>query len=56
MTSVFLYIPNIIGYFWILTLFTFYFLFNSCPITALIFYGISASLDALDGKAARYYN
>ena len=56
MTSVFLYIPNIIGYFRIITLLTFYFIFECCPVTALIFYGISAGLDALDGKAARYYN
>ena len=56
MTSVYLYIPNIIGYFRIITLLTFYFIYECCPVTALVFYGISAGLDALDGKAARHYN
>lgn len=54
--DVFLYIPNLIGYFRVLTaLLSFYFM-SLRQVTTLVLYGISGFLDAFDGYAARKYN
>jgi len=54
--NVFLFLPNLIGYarivFAILACLT----MLHCPITTLIFYFLSAFLDAFDGYAARAFN
>ncbi|KAI9206451.1 CDP-alcohol phosphatidyltransferase-domain-containing protein [Polychytrium aggregatum] len=53
--NVFLFIPNVIGYFRvILALTSFYFLSNR-PWIAMLLYSISCLLDAVDGHAARYF-
>ena len=52
---VFLFIPNIIGYFRFLALFASFFTYQHSPISTLLFYGISQILDAFDGMAARYF-
>jgi CDP-diacylglycerol--inositol 3-phosphatidyltransferase len=50
---VFLFVPNLIGYARVaLGLISFYF-FPSDPLYAMVFYGSSCLLDALDGTAAR---
>lgn len=54
--NIFLFVPNIIGYFRIIfALISFYYM-QSDYVKATIFYGTSALLDAFDGYAARYYN
>jgi len=52
---VFLFVPNIIGYFRFLFLFGIFPLYRSSPILTIIFYGVSQGLDAFDGMAARYF-
>lgn len=53
MVSVWLYVPNLIGYVRVITgLFAFFFAFDS-PGVAAALYTVSYSLDALDGVAAR---
>ena len=50
---VFLYVPNLIGYARVLLgLLSFYY-FPSDPLYAMVLYGSSCLLDALDGTAAR---
>jgi CDP-diacylglycerol--inositol 3-phosphatidyltransferase len=53
---VFLYIPNIIGYFRFLFLFTTLFTYQSFPVATVIVYGLSQLLDMFDGMAARKFN
>lgn len=54
-TSVFLYYPNIIGYFRFIFLFAVLFTYQSCPVTTIFFYGLSQLLDMFDGMAARHF-
>jgi len=56
MPSVFLYIPNIIGYFRFLLLFAIFFTYQSLPVATVFLYGLSQLLDMFDGMAARYFN
>lgn len=56
MGSVFLYIPNIIGYFRFIFLFAILFTYQDCPITTIFLYGLSQLLDMFDGMAARHFN
>ncbi len=53
---VFLFIPNIIGYFRFVFLFAAIFVHSTYPITFIVCYAISQILDAFDGMAARKYN
>ncbi len=53
---VFLYIPNIIGYFRFIFLFIILFTYENYPILTVIFYGMSQLLDMFDGMAARKFN
>lgn len=54
--NIFLFVPNIIGYFRIIfALISFYYM-QSDYVKATIFYGTSSLLDAFDGYAARHYN
>eukprot|EP00474_Spongospora_subterranea_P006207 CRZ06665.1 hypothetical protein [Spongospora subterranea] len=55
-TSVFLWYPNLIGYFRITSLFIALSFAMSSPILATCFYAISQLLDAVDGTVARAYN
>lgn len=52
---VFLFVPNIIGYFRFLFLLAIFPLYANSPILTVIFYGLSQTLDAFDGMAARYF-
>lgn len=52
---VFLFIPNIIGYFRFLALFAILFTFSYSPFLTVTFYGLSQLLDAFDGMAARHF-
>lgn len=54
--EIFLFIPNLIGYFRIVTAILSFLCMKNHPILTLIFYGISGFLDAFDGYAARRYN
>ena len=54
--SVYLYIPNLIGYARVLFLIIFYLLVNRMIITSLVFYIMSTCLDFFDGLFARKYN
>ncbi|CAH6720134.1 CDP-diacylglycerol--inositol 3-phosphatidyltransferase [[Candida] jaroonii] len=54
--DVFLYIPNLIGYFRVVTAILSFLTMKNHPYYTLIFYGISGFLDAFDGAAARKYN
>lgn len=54
--TILLYIPNLIGYFRIITAVISFLLMPSHPVATLIFYGISGFLDAFDGYAARKFN
>lgn len=56
MGSVFLYIPNIIGYFRFVFLVAILFTYQHCPVTTIILYGLSQLLDMFDGMAARHFN
>lgn len=56
MTSVFLYVPNIIGYFRFAFLISILFTYQSCPILTIVLYGLSQLLDMFDGMAARHFN
>ena len=53
---VFLYIPNIVGYFRVLLIILFYVFFSKNNLISLIFYLISFILDVFDGYLARYMN
>ena len=53
---VFLFIPNIIGYLRFVALFYCFFTYLDRPLLTVLFYGISQSLDAFDGMAARYFD
>ncbi len=52
---VFLFVPNIIGYFRFIALFVSFFTYTHSPFLTVIFYGLSQLLDAFDGMAARYF-
>ena len=52
---VFLFIPNIIGYFRYAFLFATLFTFRDCPVLTLFLYGLSQLLDMFDGMAARHF-
>lgn len=54
--NILLFVPNIIGFIRILLAFVSFFFMPKNPIPALIFYFLSAFLDAFDGLAARAYN
>ncbi|KAG7661730.1 PIS1 [[Candida] subhashii] len=54
--DIFFFIPNLIGYFRIITAILSFICMKNHPIYTLIFYGISGFLDAFDGYAARRYN
>jgi CDP-diacylglycerol--inositol 3-phosphatidyltransferase len=56
MTSVFLWIPNIIGYFRFVFLFAVLFTYDCCPVTTIVLYAVSQLLDMFDGMAARHFN
>ena len=53
---VFLFVPNIIGYFRFAALFATFFTYRKQPILTVVFYGLSQVLDAFDGMAARHFN
>lgn len=53
---VFLFIPNIIGYLRFVALFASFFTYQNCPISTVLLYGLSQTLDAFDGMAARHFN
>lgn len=53
---VFLFIPNIIGYFRFLALFATFFTYQEHPGLTVLFYATSQALDAFDGMAARKFN
>lgn len=56
MVSVYLYVPNIIGYFRVLTaVVAAIYAFQNWKV-ALVLYSVSMWLDAVDGTAARYFN
>lgn len=55
-TDVLLYIPNLIGYFRVLTAVGSFLSMKNHPYYTFILYGISGFLDAFDGYAARKYN
>ncbi|RCK55594.1 CDP-diacylglycerol--inositol 3-phosphatidyltransferase [Candida viswanathii] len=54
--DILLYIPNLIGYFRIITAIISFLCMKNHPVLTSIFYGISGFLDAFDGYAARKYN
>ncbi|KAI0982006.1 hypothetical protein GJ496_000707 [Pomphorhynchus laevis] len=54
--NVFFYVPNLIGYVRILLLILFIFTMSNNCIHSIVYYLVSAILDAVDGHAARYYN
>ena len=53
---IFLFIPNIIGYFRYFFLFASLFTYRTQPICTLVLYGLSQWLDMFDGMAARKFN
>lgn len=53
---VFLFIPNIIGYFRFVALFATFFTYQTSPGLTVLLYGVSQALDAFDGMAARKFN
>jgi CDP-diacylglycerol--inositol 3-phosphatidyltransferase len=53
---VFLFVPNVIGYFRFAFLFATLFTYRDIPLLTVLFYGLSQALDAFDGMAARKYN
>ncbi|XP_077862729.1 bifunctional IPC transferase and DIPP synthase-like [Saccoglossus kowalevskii] len=55
-TSVFLYVPNLIGYLRLLLLFISNFYFDSKPSVFVVLYSINAMLDGVDGAVARVLN
>lgn len=55
-SMVFLFIPNIIGYLRFVALFASFFTYQNCPISTVLLYGLSQTLDAFDGMAARHFN
>ncbi|KAK6199386.1 CDP-alcohol phosphatidyltransferase-domain-containing protein [Scheffersomyces amazonensis] len=54
--DIFFYIPNLIGYFRIITAVLSFISMRNHPIITLVLYGISGFLDAFDGYAARKFN
>ena len=56
MISVFLWVPNIIGYFRFLFLVLVLFTYQEYPILTVVLYATSQLLDMFDGMAARYFN
>ncbi|EMG48167.1 PIS1 CDP-diacylglycerol--inositol 3-phosphatidyltransferase [Candida maltosa Xu316] len=54
--DILLYIPNLIGYFRIITAIISFLYMKNHPVLTSIFYGISGFLDAFDGYAARKFN
>lgn len=54
--SVYLYIPNLIGYARVFFLLVFYLLANKCIKTSIFFYILSTSMDFFDGLFARKFN
>ncbi|EGV61428.1 phosphatidylinositol synthase 1 (CDP-alcohol phosphatidyltransferase1) [Yamadazyma tenuis] len=54
--DVFFFIPNLIGYFRVLTAIASFVTMKNHPYYTFILYGISGFLDAFDGYAARKYN
>lgn len=55
-SNIFLFVPNVIGYFRYLFIFISIFTYREHPIITLILAGASEILDAVDGMAARKYN
>ena len=55
-TMVFLFIPNIIGYFRFAFLLAILPIYRTSPLLTIIFYSTSQILDAFDGMAARKFN
>ena len=53
--SVYLYIPNLIGYVRIICALIFCYAGSSCPITSAVTYSISQLGDLFDGMAARRF-
>lgn len=54
--DVFFFIPNLIGYFRVLTAILSFLTMKNHPIRTMILYGISGFLDAFDGYAARKFD
>jgi CDP-diacylglycerol--inositol 3-phosphatidyltransferase len=54
--NVFLFIPNIIGYFRYLFIVLAIFTYRTHPIATILLCAVSSILDAFDGMAARKYN
>ena len=54
--SIYLYVPNLIGYVRVLLLIVCYCTYDTSPVTFYSSYLVSFTLDALDGIAARYFN
>ena len=54
MPSVFLYVPNLIGYFRIISALASFYFAKDQPLLFLALYALSYLLDAADGPAARY--
>ncbi|XP_048581971.1 uncharacterized protein LOC5511306 isoform X2 [Nematostella vectensis] len=54
--NVFLFYPNIVGYFRLAFLVLAWVNIDCCPLTFLLYYGISAILDGVDGYVARSFN
>lgn len=54
--DIFFFIPNLIGYFRVLTAILSFITMKNHPVWTLILYGISGFLDAFDGYAARKFN
>ena len=54
--NVFLYIPNIIGYFRVALCGVSLYYLPTEPMIAMFFYIVSCLLDAVDGNAARYFD
>jgi CDP-diacylglycerol--inositol 3-phosphatidyltransferase len=54
--DIFLFIPNLIGYFRVVTAILSFFTMKNHPVLTCILYGISGFLDAFDGYAARKFN
>jgi CDP-diacylglycerol--inositol 3-phosphatidyltransferase len=53
---VFLFVPNIIGYFRFAFLFVSLFTYQNYPIQTILCYGLSQLFDMFDGMAARKFN
>lgn len=54
--DVFLFVPNLIGYFRVFTATLSFITMKKFPVWTLLLYGISGFLDAFDGYAARRFN